>query len=91
MPLVAIASWFSLPRKCVGCGDVGARDFVQPGGGDAHFLQGETFAKLRHSGESRNPEGLGKRGPYYQSEGLTRWRGVLQRSLQVATGGDSSG
>ena len=83
MPLVAIASWFSLPRKGVESGDVGAEDFVQSGGGDAHFLQGETFAKLRHSGESRNPEGLGKRGPYYQSEGLTRWRGVLQRSLLV--------
>ena len=48
----------------------------------------ETFAKLRHSGESRpftgrnvHPEGLGKRGSDYQCVGLKRWPGVLQRPL----------
>ena len=44
--------------------------------------QDETPAKLRHSGGSRNPEGLGNRGPDYQCVGLTRWRGVLQGSHQ---------
>ena len=46
----------------------------------------ETPAKLRHSGESRNPEGLGKRGSDYQCVGLKRCRGVLEGSL--ATGRD---
>ena len=50
----------------------------------------ETFAKLRHSGESRpftgrnvHPEGAGKRGSDYQCVGLKRWRGVLQRPHTV--------
>ena len=54
------------------------------------FCHHETFAKLRHSCESRpftgrnvHPEGLGKPGSDYQCVGLKRWPGVLQRSLTL--------
>ena len=45
-------------------------------------IRGETSAKLRHSGESRNPEGSGKRRSDYQCVDLKRCRGILQGSLR---------
>ena len=41
-----------------------------------------SFAKLRHSGESRNPQGLGKRGSDYQCVGPKRWRGFCKGFLR---------
>ena len=45
-------------------------------------IRGDTSAKLRHSGESRNPEGLGKRRSDYQCVDLKRCRGILQGALR---------